>query len=119
MSSNRSCSASPEHLKLIASWRVVHEFEGLEGHPVAEQVYLEVKSVGCPGGIGDLERLELHVGEIDAARCCDFLVKTAVAEVAVAAFDRAVVHLTIWVIPRRAEPKTPRDMRSSPRKDCC
>jgi hypothetical protein len=43
-------------------------------------------------GIGELERLELHVGEVDLARRGNFLIEAAIAQVAITAFDRTVVH---------------------------
>ena len=44
------------------------------------------------GSIGYLERIELRVGEVDLACRGNFLIKAAVAQVAIAHVDRTVVH---------------------------
>jgi hypothetical protein len=74
-------------LKLIAAWIATDDLEGIQRDLVAEQPHLKVETMCLPRSIGYLERLELHVGEVDSTRRSYFLIEAPIAQVAVTAFD--------------------------------
>src|SRR5690348_15634377 len=91
MRAKRSVLGIAEHLEFVAAGCAVFELEGVQGHPVAEQVNAEMELMRAAGSVAHLHRVELDVLEVEVSLASDFLVEAAAAEEAVAGFHRAVV----------------------------
>jgi hypothetical protein len=88
-----------QHLELAAALLPVHELEGLERDPIAQQARPEVEPVAGAGGVVHLDGLERYVLVFETHSARHFRVIAAHAEVAITRLDVAVVDRVVAGAP--------------------